>query len=256
MLRRRRLKPIRKYDGQRTRAPWQYLVMPAYTGPSKRARSVGVSPDPLGGKNPHAILLLRTAHGWKAWCACRPAQRSKVHVDSSEAIAEVRKGHIPPDSTIGLFPLALVKTDDGNLVLWRAECSCTWRSKWVAYQDLAEEGGLSHWIRSHESSRLQSDVRPSPGGDGIPHPIRQSMFFRAWVRRNQDKWQLEEKGGEVIAARFDVSNQILAKLADTYAEFKIMSTAADGTPIVEPYFSNKGTLAKEVERAMKRERRR
>lgn len=226
--------------------------MPAHTGPSRRARPVGIAADPLRGENPHALVIVRTPRGWKAWCFCSPGRTSLVRPSPSAATTEVVRNHPRVGEGVGLFPLVLVNRHDDAGTLWRTICECGWRGRWFDHQSQAEEQGVVHWVRARHGAPAERD---STAGAGGSVSSKRSSYFRARVSKTEDGWRLETKTGRPIVAIVDIPDQVWPKLSGALLEFRIVSELGDGTPVVEPFFSNRGALATQIEADLARWRR-
>ena len=228
---------------------WQYLVVPAYTGPSKRARPVGVEADPLRGENPHAVVLVKTARGWKAWCACTPGRVSRVHPAPSAAVHETVQAHHSGEGATGMLPLTLTTGSEYGVEVWRYHCACDRHPKRsFELRAEAEEAAILHWTSKHHNPVTKTTSSRSPETQG--RNSRQSSYFRAWVRSVEGRWVLKHKTRGALEVRLTVSDAVMARLVDTHAEFKIVATLPDGTPVVEPYFATRRGLVQDVQAKM------
>lgn len=101
------------------------------------------------------------------------------------------------------------------------------------------------------AERISSKPNSSPASAGLQGSHtgngRKSSYFRAWVRKAEGQWVLEHKKDGVMNVQLAVTDAVMAKLVNIHTEFKILATLNDGTLLVEPYFSNSGRLAQQVQ---------
>lgn len=153
---------LRRRDGSGERGRKEVHIMPAFTGPSRRA-SGAPGADPLSRyrgeqlRNPHVLILEQGEGVWLGKCSHALRVIAETRRKEEARLESIRLHPAIPRNNRVLSvsqnrnecePLAYERSrHDGA---WQTTCSCKWKStKWYGTRDDAIDAGLAHWYTRH-----------------------------------------------------------------------------------------------------------
>lgn len=241
-----------------------FFVVPAFTGSARGGSSHGARPDPLRGREIHAVVYLRIPKGWKAWCACAPSRETTgSSADIARAGARTQHGGVQPQNFREWAILLRKEAGGAGTTLWRSQCDCGWRSsRRYDFRGEAEEVGVVHWCDQHyvEQSPSSSAAKGSATGRSSRRAdrskgqgVRQDpTYFRALIRETDDGSLYLQH----LTHRFDVEIETpadaLRVLLGRSIEWEIVERRDSGRHRVRPYLPPHGKLARRLAAATDR----